>query len=238
MHSLAETADKRFLSFAPGFWPNVVPELWNDWKWQLKNRVTNLQQLEQKITLTREERAGVILSGNQACAGNYPSLFQSDRPRRPKLPDPSPSDSAGRRVRPLPARNGRPMRRRFPYAGPGTGPSISGSRALSGHRPVRVLLPLLHPKPRRQRRWRTRVAYRISRRLTGIWKPTPRSGTFCFQAEMPCSSPTINFAEFCVVYAPSNISSLSGSAHVSQFSCRNESRRNCAGCSRNFIRFG
>jgi hypothetical protein len=52
MHSLAETADKRFLTFAPGFWPDVVPELWNDWKWQLKNRVTNLQQLEQKISLS------------------------------------------------------------------------------------------------------------------------------------------------------------------------------------------
>ena len=54
MHSLAETADKRFLTFAPGFWPNVAPELWNDWKWQLKNRVTSLAQLEQHIDLSEE----------------------------------------------------------------------------------------------------------------------------------------------------------------------------------------
>jgi hypothetical protein len=38
---------KEFVSHAPGFWPDVAPELWNDWKWQLKNRVTSLAQLDQ-----------------------------------------------------------------------------------------------------------------------------------------------------------------------------------------------
>ena len=37
---------KEFVSHAPGYWPEVAPELWNDWKWQLKNRVTSLAQLE------------------------------------------------------------------------------------------------------------------------------------------------------------------------------------------------
>ena len=36
---------------APGYWPEVAPELWNDWKWQLKNRVTTLAQLEQHLAL-------------------------------------------------------------------------------------------------------------------------------------------------------------------------------------------
>jgi lysine 2,3-aminomutase len=75
MHTLAETADKRFLSFAPGLWLNVASELWNDWRWQLKNRVTNLQQLEQRITLTREERAGVILSGSKLALAITPHFF-------------------------------------------------------------------------------------------------------------------------------------------------------------------
>ena len=86
MQSLAETADKRFLSFAPGFWPNVAPELWNDWKWQLRNRVTNLQQLEEKLVLSREERAGVILSGNKLALAITPHFFNLIDPEDPNCP--------------------------------------------------------------------------------------------------------------------------------------------------------
>ena len=42
---------KEFVSHAPGYWPDVPAELWNDWKWQLKNRVTSLAQLEQHLML-------------------------------------------------------------------------------------------------------------------------------------------------------------------------------------------
>jgi lysine 2,3-aminomutase len=86
MYTLAETADKRFLSFAPGFWPDVAAELWNDWKWQLKNRVTNLQQLEQKIALTPEERAGVILSGHKLALAITPHFFNLIDPEDPSCP--------------------------------------------------------------------------------------------------------------------------------------------------------
>src|SRR6266568_4247088 len=54
---------KEFLSYAPGYWPEAAPELWNDWKWQLKNRVTSLAQLEKHLDLGDEERSGVLLSG-------------------------------------------------------------------------------------------------------------------------------------------------------------------------------
>src|SRR5678810_1353817 len=37
---------KDFVSHAPGYWSDAAPELWNDWKWQLKNRITTLAQLE------------------------------------------------------------------------------------------------------------------------------------------------------------------------------------------------
>jgi lysine 2,3-aminomutase len=86
MQSLAETADKRFLSFAPGFWPNVAPESWTDWKWQLKNRITNLRQLQERITLTREERAGVLLSGNKLAFAVTPHFFNLIDPEDPNCP--------------------------------------------------------------------------------------------------------------------------------------------------------
>ena len=39
--------------------PNVTDEQWNDWKWQVKNRIETLDQLNKYITLTEEEQEGV-----------------------------------------------------------------------------------------------------------------------------------------------------------------------------------
>ena len=72
---------KEFVSQLPGYWPDVPPELWNDWKWQLKNRVTSLAQLEQHLELSDEERNGVLLSGNETRARGHAAFFQSDRAR-------------------------------------------------------------------------------------------------------------------------------------------------------------
>jgi lysine 2,3-aminomutase len=69
------SAQKSFLSHAPGYWPEVAPEKWNDWKWQLKNRVTSLNQLESLITLSQEEHAGVLLSGSKLSLAVTPHFF-------------------------------------------------------------------------------------------------------------------------------------------------------------------
>src|SRR5215467_4619182 len=66
---------KEFISYAPGYWPQVAPELWNDWKWQLKNRVTSLAQLEQHIDLSEQERSGVLLSGDKLALAVTPHFF-------------------------------------------------------------------------------------------------------------------------------------------------------------------
>ena len=39
--------------------PEVTDEQWNDWKWQVKNRIENLDQLKKYIKLTEEEEVGV-----------------------------------------------------------------------------------------------------------------------------------------------------------------------------------
>ena len=56
---------KNFQSFAPGYWPEVDPADWNNHIWQLKNRVTSLEGLENHLSLSTEERSGVLLSGNK-----------------------------------------------------------------------------------------------------------------------------------------------------------------------------
>src|ERR1700737_4388573 len=66
---------KEFISHAPGYWPDVSPELWNDWKWQLKNRVTSLVQLERHVDLSDEEGSGVLLSGDKLALAVTPHFF-------------------------------------------------------------------------------------------------------------------------------------------------------------------
>lgn len=40
-------------------WKDATDEQWNDWKWQVKNRVSTLEELKQVINLTPEEEEGV-----------------------------------------------------------------------------------------------------------------------------------------------------------------------------------
>lgn len=42
-----------------GLFAEVPAELWNDWKWQSRNRVETLEGLKQYITLTEEEEQGI-----------------------------------------------------------------------------------------------------------------------------------------------------------------------------------
>ncbi|HBM75757.1 MAG TPA: lysine 2,3-aminomutase [Clostridiaceae bacterium] len=43
-------------------WRNVTKEQWNDWNWQATNRITTLEELEQVINLTEDEKKGVMTS--------------------------------------------------------------------------------------------------------------------------------------------------------------------------------
>src|SRR5918999_1320822 len=40
-------------------WADVPDEKWNDWRWQLSRRVNELQEIEQVLNLTEEEREGL-----------------------------------------------------------------------------------------------------------------------------------------------------------------------------------
>jgi lysine 2,3-aminomutase len=60
---------KAFRSAGKGSWGAVPDSDWNDWKWQLKHRVTRMGALEQLLPdMTREERAGVLLAGESKLA--------------------------------------------------------------------------------------------------------------------------------------------------------------------------
>jgi lysine 2,3-aminomutase len=63
------------------FYPNVSDEQWNDWKWQVKNRVETLEQLKQFINLTPEEENGVkesLKTLRMAITPYYMSLINTE----------------------------------------------------------------------------------------------------------------------------------------------------------------
>lgn len=61
--------------------PGISDEQWNDWKWQVKNRVETLEQLKQYIHLTPEEEEGVktsLQTLRMAITPYYLSLIDPD----------------------------------------------------------------------------------------------------------------------------------------------------------------
>lgn len=66
--------------------PEVTDEQWNDWKWQVKNRIETLDQLKKCIKLTPEEEEGVkksLATLRMAITPYYMSLIDPDNPNCP-----------------------------------------------------------------------------------------------------------------------------------------------------------
>ncbi|MDD4655808.1 MAG: lysine 2,3-aminomutase [Bacteroidales bacterium] len=66
--------------------PNVTDEQWNDWKWQVRNRIETLDQLKELIPLTNEEQQGVqesLKTIRMAITPYYLSLIDPEDPNCP-----------------------------------------------------------------------------------------------------------------------------------------------------------
>ena len=76
--SLGNSSDnfRTFQAAGKGAWNFVSDSDWNDWRWQLKNRITTLAQVEAKITkLTQEERGGIRLANRKLAMAVTPYFF-------------------------------------------------------------------------------------------------------------------------------------------------------------------
>lgn len=77
-----------FTSSAPGYWANedISHEDWNSAKWQLKNCVSSLADIEKHLRLCEEERAGILLTGTKLATSVTPHYFNLIHPTDPDCP--------------------------------------------------------------------------------------------------------------------------------------------------------
>ncbi|QSQ08777.1 L-lysine 2,3-aminomutase [Koleobacter methoxysyntrophicus] len=67
-------------------WKDVSPEEWQDWRWQVKNRITDVDTLKQVINLTPEEEEGIrecLKTLRMAITPYYATLMDPDDPSCP-----------------------------------------------------------------------------------------------------------------------------------------------------------
>lgn len=72
--------------FRERFYPDATTEEWNDWRWQLRNRITSIRQLEKIVSLTDNEREAMIMGGGSLPVGitpYYASLLDGSDPSQP-----------------------------------------------------------------------------------------------------------------------------------------------------------
>lgn len=75
--------------FAPGprgIWKDVPDQLWNDWHWQQRERVTRLEQLEKVVRVTPDERRAAVETEAEFHMGitpYYAALMDPDDPACP-----------------------------------------------------------------------------------------------------------------------------------------------------------
>jgi lysine 2,3-aminomutase len=70
----------------PEFWAGVSEEEWNDWHWQVRNRVTDLDGLKRVLRLTPEEEEGVIGAGRTLRMAITPYFVSLMDPADPACP--------------------------------------------------------------------------------------------------------------------------------------------------------
>jgi lysine 2,3-aminomutase len=70
----------------PQVWTGVSEKEWNDWRWQLRHRITTLEQLKEIIDLTPEETEGIRHSKGRLALAVTPYFASLMDPTNPNCP--------------------------------------------------------------------------------------------------------------------------------------------------------
>ena len=146
---------------------DVTPEQWNDWHWQMKNNIKDVETLAKVVPLTEKDKADVtevLKTFRMAITPYYASLIDPENPGLPGAPPgrTAPSGDPLRRERP-----GRPAARGFRQPGARPDAPLPGPRAAPRHAHLLDELPPLHAQAhrRRGRREHDRRAHRRGHRV-------------------------------------------------------------------------
>jgi lysine 2,3-aminomutase len=80
------TEDRSVWFEGQGLWQHVPASDWADWGWQLKNRLTTVEQLERFMTLTEEEKAGCEFANQKLALAITPYFFNLIDHDNPECP--------------------------------------------------------------------------------------------------------------------------------------------------------
>lgn len=81
-----ETEAQRRDEICSLFGQSYEPSNWNDWRWQMRHRLTRLDQFEKLIRLTDEERRGLILASEKFSVAVTPHFAALIDPEDPDCP--------------------------------------------------------------------------------------------------------------------------------------------------------
>ena len=76
----------RTSAFRKQFFHDVTPEEWNDWRWQLRNRIRDIGTLSTILQLSEEERSAITDFSSQlplSITPYYSSLLEGNNPEQP-----------------------------------------------------------------------------------------------------------------------------------------------------------
>lgn len=72
---MSYTEDRAAWFSGQGLWQHIPEADWRDWTWQLKNRITTVEQLERLMTLTPAEKAGCLFAKEKLALAITPYFF-------------------------------------------------------------------------------------------------------------------------------------------------------------------
>lgn len=80
------TEDRAAWFEGQGLWQHIPESDWRDWTWQLKHRITSVEQLEQLMTLTPDEKAGCAHANHKLALAITPYFFNLIDRENPDCP--------------------------------------------------------------------------------------------------------------------------------------------------------
>ena len=69
-----------------GYWSDTTDAEWNDWKWQLRNRITKKEQFERYLKVSDSESEGLSISDSKLLVSVTPHFLNLINPTDPDCP--------------------------------------------------------------------------------------------------------------------------------------------------------